>query len=190
MTTETVLNQVTCFQVNGTAKSSITIQSVLPDLSNFTVCGFKLQSPINAFWLLLDLLNLCYFLQKAGSQVMMGQNCSVWQYTVKNGQKKSVYTMWISDDDQRPVRYEMFGYNTLLGSHYDKYYVDYLSWPSWNETIPDEAFKVPESRYPISSESLLDMIHFNYMMLIALQVLVHADHSLVQAASTDTWSTR
>lgn len=24
-----------------------------------------------------------------------------------------------------PIRYEMKGYNTLLGSHYDHYYLDY-----------------------------------------------------------------
>ena len=37
MSTEQFLNKKTCFLVNGTDNDPITVQSVLPDLSNFTV---------------------------------------------------------------------------------------------------------------------------------------------------------
>lgn len=50
------------------------------------------------------------------------------------GQKENVYILWVrykkspvypSSRMPIPVRYEMKGFNTLLGSHYDHYYLDY-----------------------------------------------------------------
>ena len=41
--------------------------------------------------------------------------------------KENTYTMTISDA-AHPVHYEMLGYDTLLGSHYDKYEVEYLDY--------------------------------------------------------------
>ncbi|ELT93269.1 hypothetical protein CAPTEDRAFT_181131 [Capitella teleta] len=117
MTTEEVLNQINCFQVNGTKEAPITIQTVLPDLANFT---------------------------KTGHEMMNSLNCTVWQYSVKIGQKKNVYTIWLADETNLPVRYEMFGYNSLLGSHYDKYYVDYVDWDTPNTSIPSVIFDIPE----------------------------------------------
>lgn len=42
-----------------------------------------------------------------------------------------------------PVRYEMRGFNTLLGSHFDHYYLDY-DWYSF-ETPSSEVFQVEQS---------------------------------------------
>jgi hypothetical protein len=42
----------------------------------------------------------------------------------------------------------MRGYNTLLGSHYDHYYLDY-DWFS-PEAISDEIFEVPEGKIIIT----------------------------------------
>ena len=39
-----------------------------------------------------------------------------------------------------PVRYEMKGYNSLLGSHYDHYYLDYVSFSA--EKPNDNVFVV------------------------------------------------
>lgn len=39
-----------------------------------------------------------------------------------------------------PVRYEMRGYNTLLGSHYDHYYIDYDFYS--HEAIDNEVFEI------------------------------------------------
>jgi len=44
-----------------------------------------------------------------------------------------------------PVRYEMKGYNTLLGSHYDHYYLDY-DWYAIDTPSPD-VFKVADSKF-------------------------------------------
>ena len=51
--------------------------------------------------------------------------CNIYQLINKVGKKKNTYTLWVSADQNVPVRYEMMGYDSLLGSHYDKYYVDY-----------------------------------------------------------------
>lgn len=41
-----------------------------------------------------------------------------------------------------PVRYEMLGYDTLLGSHYDKYVMEYYTY----EPVPPDptVFDIPE----------------------------------------------
>ena len=46
-----------------------------------------------------------------------------------------------------PVRYEMLGYDTLLGSHYDKYTVLYTTFESG--VPPDEVFEINSSMFSI-----------------------------------------
>ena len=46
-----------------------------------------------------------------------------------------------------PVKYQMKGYNTLLGSHYDHYYLMY-EWYSPESPSPD-VFKLNDSKYLI-----------------------------------------
>jgi hypothetical protein len=43
-----------------------------------------------------------------------------------------------------PIKYEMRGYNTLLGSHYDHYYLIY-DWFA-NEIPSQDVFKIPKSK--------------------------------------------
>ena len=57
--------------------------------------------------------------------------------------QSSTYTFAASKANGRPVRYEMMGYDSLLGSHYDKYYVDYFSMTS-PVTFKDSVFAAPE----------------------------------------------
>jgi len=63
---------------------------------------------------------------------------------MKEGGKRNVYTLWQSVDSQLPVRYEMFGYDNLLGSHYDKYYIDYLH-IDVQKSLDDSIFTTPAS---------------------------------------------
>ena len=80
-----------------------------------------------------------------GTDKMNGINCTMYQKTEMQGKKKNVYTMWVQQSDQiTPVRYEMMGYDSLLGSHFDKYYVDYMKFS--NATPPDGSYNVPESK--------------------------------------------
>ena len=41
------------------------------------------------------------------------------------GTKFSTYTLYVKQTDQTAVYYEMMGYDTLLGSHFDEYKVIY-----------------------------------------------------------------
>ena len=48
------------------------------------------------------------------------------------------YTIWLRvvEDVVIPVHYEMRGYNSLLGSHYDHYYITY---DKYSSETPDES---------------------------------------------------
>ena len=54
------------------------------------------------------------------------------------------YTMTLQQESDivKPVRYEMFGYDSLIGSHYDKYYIDYLNFHTDN--FSDTEFDPPK----------------------------------------------
>ena len=59
----------------------------------------------------------------------------------------NIYTLTVKQEDGVPMRYEMLGYDTLLGSHYDKYVVLYTSFVV---AVPaDDVFKIPSSMYKI-----------------------------------------
>ncbi|KAH0631236.1 hypothetical protein JD844_005480, partial [Phrynosoma platyrhinos] len=99
-TTEKVVNAEKCFQLNGTKEDHVQAQGVFPNMKNFR--------PIR-------------------EEYYKGQYCTVWQNISYWGHKKNIYTMWVTNTScgVSPVHYEMKGYNTLLGSHYDKYEIDY-----------------------------------------------------------------
>ncbi|KAK9510895.1 hypothetical protein O3M35_005576 [Rhynocoris fuscipes] len=122
VTTEDQWNVDTCLQVNGTAQEKVKPQTILPDLHKFKCLG---------------------------TDVLNGVECEVWKYVENVGDKTSKYTMWItwktSPKTRRlaraePVRYEMKGYNNLLGSHFDHYYLDYDLYST--EQPAPEIFKV------------------------------------------------
>ena len=54
------------------------------------------------------------------------KNMDVWQMSETIGKKVNTYTMWVANKTI-PARYEMMGYDTLFGSHYDKYYLTYTN---------------------------------------------------------------
>ncbi|KAL0861381.1 hypothetical protein ABMA27_008929 [Loxostege sticticalis] len=105
VTTESVLNKETCLQVNGSSDQAIQIQTVLPDMTDFKFVG---------------------------QETMQDSDVSKWRMVTTIGDKVNKYTMWVKykktlkgDSIPIPVRYEMKGYNSLLGSHYDHYYLMY-----------------------------------------------------------------
>ncbi|CAH2097377.1 unnamed protein product [Euphydryas editha] len=120
VTTEKVLNHDTCLQVNGTSDESIKIQSVLPDMSDFKFIG---------------------------TETMQDSDTSKWRMVQTIGDKINKYTMWVKYRKSLrgavvaiPVRYEMKGFNSLLGSHYDHYYIDYDDFDV--DEIDQDVFKV------------------------------------------------
>lgn len=79
-----------------------------------------------------------------------GSLCEVWQNVTLVGYKKNIYTLWLTrsergadgrDELATPLHYEMLGYNTLLGSHYDKYLVDYKE---FSTQVDPKVFLLPE----------------------------------------------
>ncbi|XP_046875883.1 digestive cysteine proteinase 1 [Hypomesus transpacificus] len=124
-TTEEELNVMKCFLLNGTKDDPVTPQGALPDLQGF------------------QFLRMEYF---------GGSLCEVWQNVTMVGSKKNTYTLWVTRSEggagtggkaepATPVHYEMMGYNTLLGSHYDKYLVDYKE---YSPHVDPKVFSLPE----------------------------------------------
>lgn len=116
-----------CLQVNGTKEDSIEIQSILPDAKDFTL---------------------------ESTEILNGVQCDKFVLEQTIGSKRNLYTLWVrykpspkypSSRQPIPVRYEMKGYNTLLGSHYDHYYLDYDEYS--HEDIDNDVFEIPEGFY-------------------------------------------
>jgi len=111
MTDETVFNQINCFESLGSQSEPVEVQSMLPDMS-----GFKLIRT--------DKIN--------------NEEVQKWQKKEEIGHRLNKYTMYLKIDSDTqtamPVQYEMKGFNTLLGSHYDHYYLEYLK---FNSAKPD-----------------------------------------------------
>ncbi|XP_056636240.1 digestive cysteine proteinase 2-like [Diorhabda sublineata] len=117
-TTEEVSNEITCFLVNGTEEEPVKSQSILPSLDDF---------------------------QLEGTEGEGESEMEIWSLTVQEMEKKNVYTMWVRYDSNNqpiPVKYDMKGYNTLLGSHYDHYYLEYDSYLIYQEGFPLGVFDV------------------------------------------------
>lgn len=100
LTDEVQTNAKTCFWVNGTKDAPITLQSVIPDTTQFTFIG-------EGTW--------------------KGYAVDQWQSVDQQGDKKSTYTFYVNTQTGEPLYYEMIGYDSLLGSHYDRYYVEYYN---------------------------------------------------------------
>ncbi|KAB5530907.1 hypothetical protein PHYPO_G00134760 [Pangasianodon hypophthalmus] len=119
VTTETEFNAMKCFQVNGTKEDPVLPQAALPDLQ-----GFEFEQ-------------MEYF---------AGLLCEVWKNVTVVGHKKNTYRLWVARPEGGtsqavPYHYEMMGYNTLLGSHYDKYLIDYSD---FNPRTDPKDFDLPE----------------------------------------------
>ena len=102
------------------------------------------------------------------------EDASVWQYVETVGKKKNTYTMTVKvneDGTAVPVRYEMFGYDSLLGSHYDKYYIDYNN---FQPEVKDDEFNIPGglSRFYVL---ILHTFLFVEMQLLVITGAVYAD---------------
>lgn len=114
-----------CFQVNGSSIDPIAPQSAFPDLTPFVYQGNE----------------AC---PQYGSELKGSDICEKYTNIVINGEKKSKYTFWMkrnqADGSPIPVHYDMEGYNSLFGSHYDKYQVSYQNYRP--RSVSAEVFEV------------------------------------------------
>ncbi|XP_038822665.1 digestive cysteine proteinase 1 [Salvelinus namaycush] len=148
-TTEVELNIMKCFQVNGTKEEPVTPQGSLPNLQGFMFLRMEYYG---------------------------GVLCEVWQNVTVVGHKKNTYTLWVTRPEggvmggaelTTPLHYEMMGYNTLLGSHYDKYLVDYKEFSSKFDpkvfALPDGmscgSFPGPGVEDHLLANPMKDLIH-------------------------------
>jgi len=85
--------------------------------------------------------------QRLREERFRGQRCAVWQNVSYWGRKKNVYTLRVGSSARGPVplHYEVRGFNSLLGSHYDKYEIDYSS---FSHRFPPSVFRLPEGECP------------------------------------------
>ncbi|KAG8240428.1 hypothetical protein J437_LFUL003142 [Ladona fulva] len=150
VTTESEVNAISCLEVNGTEESRVSPQSILPDLTGYN-------------WI--------------GTEMIDGLLCEKWRLVDTKGEKVNKYTMWIRYkkspknpliDEPIPVRFEMKGFNTLLGSHYDHYYLDY-EWYSFETPNPHvfevdgnltcQSFPGPGDMHTVSFNPMKEFIH-------------------------------
>ncbi|KAI8433164.1 hypothetical protein MSG28_014007 [Choristoneura fumiferana] len=124
-----------------------------------------------------------YFI--AGTENMRDSETSKWQMVSTIGDKINKYTMWVKyKKDLRgdalpiPVRYEMKGFNSLLGSHYDHYYIDYNDYDI--EDIDPDVFKVDAAKESAVERSgggrLFQILDATYLKLPRNAFVWHAVH--------------
>jgi len=113
MTNEKVQNMKSCFLINGTKQAKITPQASLPDATKFQLHGIASYK---------------------------GVYVEDWRLVQERGQKVNKYTLYIKKDNKQPVYYEMHGYDSLLGSHFDDYKITYDSYTTEYE---DSIFDAP-----------------------------------------------
>ncbi|XP_055594198.1 digestive cysteine proteinase 1 [Uranotaenia lowii] len=118
-------NKETCLQVNGTSENRISMQSILPETKDFKLDGTEHRN---------------------------GFKCDRFVFEEEIGETHNTYTLWVryvkspkypASRLPIPVRFEMRGYNILLGSHYDHYYLEYDTYD--HQEIPASVFQVDTS---------------------------------------------
>lgn len=115
-----------CFQVNGSDVNPVKAQSALPDLTGFTYFGQE-SCP------------------KYGSEDPGSNMCELWTLTNTVGERINKYRFWLKRDKVGraiPVHYDMDGFNSLFGSHYDKYQISYKN---YRLQLDDSIFDIPDN---------------------------------------------
>lgn len=100
-----------CFNLQGSPLVPVNAQSIIPDLSNFKL---ENKGQCKTFY----------------SKLSSSETCEAWVLTTEIGEKSNKYLFILKRDSQNepiPLYYLMMGYNSLLGSHYDKYEIIYDS---------------------------------------------------------------
>ncbi|XP_011660799.2 crustapain [Strongylocentrotus purpuratus] len=111
-----------CFLIPGEKGAPVMPQSMLPDLTGFTFLSGGLRN---------------------------GQSVNLWQnkttMTFFNQSRTSTYTFAVTTTTPpRPVQYRMMGFDSLLGSHFDEYIIDYDFYDEAT-AISDDIFSIPKN---------------------------------------------
>ncbi|XP_028397683.1 counting factor associated protein D-like [Dendronephthya gigantea] len=106
-----------------------------------------------------------------GVEIYKGQPCRKYVRKIVEYNKTNTYTLFVTDNEPHiPVKYEMFGYDDLLTSHYDHYILDYITFSPWAFNF--SIFKIPadtwcgkkarkiKSRYFVNP--MAEFVHFHH----------------------------
>ena len=95
---------------------------------------------------------LTFRAQRVREERFRGQHCAVWQNVSYWGHKKNVYTLRVGSSVHGPVplHYEVRGYNSLLGSHYDKYEIEYSA---FGHRFAPSIFQLPHGEQSLPTQS-------------------------------------
>ncbi|XP_057293045.1 uncharacterized protein LOC130621724 isoform X2 [Hydractinia symbiolongicarpus] len=86
--------------------------------------------------------NITWF-QYNGTEVYTGAMTTKWTYQYYAYGMRNHQTFWVTKaKPHRPIRYEMYGYDMMLGSYYDHYVLEYITFEIWNGD--EEIFELPQ----------------------------------------------
>ena len=82
--------------------------------------------------------------------------CSKWIAVLEAFNRTDTYIFHATDEDNpKPMRFEMNGYDVMLTSYYDHYIVDYKVFESW--TYDAEMFAIPQGKHNLLYIEYLDL---------------------------------
>ena len=85
---------------------------------------------------------MVYFLQYVTTEVYTGVLATKWHYEYWAYGMLNSQNVWVTKSKpHRPIRYEMKGYDSMLGSYYDHYVLEYISFEQWRPQM--KRFEVP-----------------------------------------------
>ena len=71
-----------------------------------------------------------------------GQYVESWRLVKEMGSKVNTYTVYVTKNARSPVYYEMLGFDSLYGSHYDDYKITFDTYMTeYNDTVFDVPIK-------------------------------------------------
>ncbi|XP_043245653.1 digestive cysteine proteinase 2-like [Amphibalanus amphitrite] len=114
-----VYNKMMCFKTPGSVEAPMHAQPMVPNVANFS------------------------FVRR---EKFSGRMCDKFTMEEDVGQKHNLYSLWTTTEGgYHPVLYEMKGYDSLLGSHFDHYIVQYTTFvaatPSKADISPPDPTK-------------------------------------------------
>lgn len=82
------------------------------------------------------------FFQFNTTEVYTGALTTKWTYEYYAFGMRNYQNVWITKGKpHRPIRYEMFGFDMMLGSYYDHYVIEYVSFEEWK--VDEDQFQLP-----------------------------------------------
>ena len=78
-----------------------------------------------------------------GTEMVNNTMCTKWIAKITALNRTDTYTFHASNEDNpKPIKFEMQGYDILLVSYYDHYIIDYTSFQEWS--YEEKMFDTPQ----------------------------------------------